>query len=124
VQAISSPIQNRIGQVFIPVNDMQKAIAWYSRLFGLEPGDTSHGGVIYDVPVSGETLLVLDSHKPVTSRSVQPICMFPTADMKAAVEWLRAIGAEITSEPQDIGSLIFLTFRDPDGNPLMIYKSK
>jgi predicted enzyme related to lactoylglutathione lyase len=124
VRLISSPIQNRIGQVFIPVNNMQNAIAWYSRLFGLEPGDAAHAGAIYDVPVTGETLLVLDSHKPVTSTSVQPLCMFPTSDMEAAVAWLREIGAEITSEPQDIGSLIFLTFRDPDGNPLMIYQSK
>jgi predicted enzyme related to lactoylglutathione lyase len=119
----TSPIEPRIGQVFLPVNDMQKAIAWYSALFGLEPGDTSHAGAIYDIPVTGETLLVLDSHKPVMSHSVQPICMFPTSDMNAALEHLRALGAEITSEPQDIGSLVFATFRDPDGNPLMVYQS-
>lgn len=118
----TSPIEPRIGQVFIPVTDMQKAIAWYSALFGLEPGDTSHAGGIYDIPVTGETLLVLDAHKPVTSHSVQPICMFPTGDMNAALEHLRALGAEITSEPQDIGSLVFATFRDPDGNPLMVYQ--
>lgn len=120
----SSPIQNRIGQVFIPVNDMQHAIAWYSALFGLDPGDTSHESAIYDVPVTGETYLVLDAHKPVTSTSVQPICMFPTGDMDAALAHLRTIGAEITGEPQDIGSLIFATFTDPDGNPLMVYQPK
>lgn len=117
-----SPIQPRVGQVFIPVNDMQRAIAWYSALFGLEPGNTSHAGAIYDIPVTGETLLVLDAHKPVTSHSVQPLCMFPTDDMVSALARLREIGAEITSEPQDIGSLVFATFRDPDGNPLMIYQ--
>lgn len=122
MQTTTSPIKPRIGQVFIPVNDMQKAIAWYSALFGLKRGDTSHAGAIYDIPVTGETLLVLDAHKPVTSTSVQPICMFPTDDMTAALAHLREIGAEITSEPQDIGSLVFATFRDPDGNPLMIYE--
>jgi predicted enzyme related to lactoylglutathione lyase len=118
----TSPIEPRIGQVFIPVSDMQAAIAWYSALFGLEPGDTSHAGAIYDIPVTGETSLVLDAHKPVTSHSVQPICMFPTNDMKASLDHLRKLGAEITSEPQDIGSLVFATFRDPDGNPLMVYQ--
>lgn len=103
----SSPIEPRIGQVFIPINDMQQAIAWYSALFGLEPGNTSHAGNIYDIPVTGETFLVLDSHKSVTSTSVQPICMFPTNDMDAALAHLREINAEITSEPQDIGSLTF-----------------
>lgn len=120
----TSPIEPRVGQVFIPVNDMPKAVAWYSALFGVEHGDPSHAGAIYDIPVTGETLLVLDSHKPVTSHSVQPLCMFPTDDMDAAMAHLRELGAEITSEPQDIGSLIFATFRDPDGNPLMIYQPK
>lgn len=103
---------------------MPRAIAWYSRLFGLKPGDTTHAGAIYDVPVSGETLLVLDSHKPVNSTSVPPLCMFPTDDMAAALHWLREIEVEITSEPEDIGSLVFTTLSDPDGNPLMIYQPK
>ncbi|HWV34182.1 MAG TPA: VOC family protein [Thermomicrobiales bacterium] len=121
---LTSPIRCRVGQVFIPVNDMPAAIAWYARLFGFEPGDPSHAGGIYDLPVEGDTLLVLDAHKPVTSTSVQPICMFPTDDMDAALVHLRSVGAEITSEPQDIGSLVFAIFRDPDGNPLMIYQPK
>ena len=48
-----SPIQNWIGNVFIPVSDMQRAVAWYSRLFGLEQGQTSHEGGISDVPMAG-----------------------------------------------------------------------
>lgn len=49
--------------------------------------------------MTGETRLVLDAHKPVTSTSVQPICMFPTHDMDVALAHLREIGAEITSGP-------------------------
>ena len=74
---MTSPIRNRVDQVFIPVNDMPRAIAWYSRLFGLPPGEAAHEGDIYDVPISGETRLLLDPHKPVASHSMQPICMFP-----------------------------------------------
>jgi predicted enzyme related to lactoylglutathione lyase len=117
----TSPIEPRVGQVFIPVSDMPTAIAWYSALFGVEHGDTSHAGAIYDIPVTGETRLVFDAHKPPTSHSVQPLCMFPTDDMNAAISHLQDLGAEITSEPQDIGSVIVATFRDPDGNPLMVY---
>jgi predicted enzyme related to lactoylglutathione lyase len=116
----SSPIQNRIGNVFIPVSDMPRAIAWYSRLFGLEPGRASHEGGIYDVPMAGETGLILDANEPITAQSTQPICFFLTDDIEASLDHLRALGAEITSEPEDIGSVIFATFRDPDGNPLMI----
>jgi hypothetical protein len=49
--AMNSPIQNKIGMVFIPVSDMPAAIAWYSRLFGLTVGKTSHEGRIYGVPM-------------------------------------------------------------------------
>ena len=59
-----SPIQNKIGMVFIPVSDMQKAIAWYSRLLGLPLGATSHEDKIYNLPMQGETGLILDAHKP------------------------------------------------------------
>lgn len=115
-----SPIQNRIGNVFVPVSDMARAIAWYTRLFGLEPGETSHEGGIYDVPMAGETGLILDANRPVTERSVQPLCFFWKEDMAATLKHLRALNAEITSDVTDIGSVSFVTFRDLDGNPLMV----
>ena len=34
----SSPIQNKIGMVFIPVSEISAAIDWYSRLFGVPMG--------------------------------------------------------------------------------------
>lgn len=115
-----SPIQNRIGSVFVPVSDMQRAITWYSRLFGLEEGQTSHEGGVYDVPMDGETGLILDANKPITGHSVQPLCFFLTDDISATLEWLRGLNVEITGEPQDIGSVTFATFSDPEGNPLMV----
>ena len=124
MRATSSPIQNRIGNVFVPVSDMRRAIRWYSRLFGLEQGETSHEGGIYDVPMEGETGLILDANKPITGHSAQPLCLFLTDDISASIKWLRDLDVEITSEPQDIGSVIFATFNDPDGNPLMICQRK
>ena len=119
-----SPIHNRIGNVFVPVSDMRRAVTWYSQLFGLEPGRTSHDGGIYDVPMAGETGLILDANKPITGHSVQPLCLFLTDDIWASIEWLRDLDVEITGEPQDIGSVIFATFNDPDGNPLMVCQRK
>lgn len=118
------PIQNRIGNVFVPVSDMDRAVAWYSRLFGLEPGETSHEGGIYDVPMTGETGLILDANAPITGHSTQPLCFFLTDDIDASVQHLRALDTEITGGPQDIGSVIFVTFRDPDGNPLMVCQQR
>ncbi len=119
-----SPVQNRIGNVFVPVSDMPRAVAWHGRLFGLEEGQTSHEGGIYDVPMAGETGLILDANKPITGHSAQPLCLFLTDDISASIDWLRGLDVEITGEPQDIGSVIFVTFTDPDGNPLMVCQRK
>jgi predicted enzyme related to lactoylglutathione lyase len=116
---MTSPIQNKIGMVFVPVSDMDRAIAWYSRLLGLPAGDTSHEGKIYDVPMQGETGLILDGNKPVYNSS-QPLLFFWTDDLAAALRHLREMNAEISSDAQDIGSVTFITFTDPDGNMLMV----
>lgn len=116
---MTSPIENRIGQVFMPVSDMSRAVAWYSQLFGLPAQVASHGGTIYDVPMAGETRLTLDANRPVANSS-QPLCFFWTADIEAAAQFLRDLGAAIVAGPEDVGSVSFVTFRDPDGNLLMV----
>ena len=61
---MDSPIQRTIGQVFIPVRSMPRAVAWYARLLGFEPGTASHGGTIFDIPTDGGTRLALDANRP------------------------------------------------------------
>lgn len=120
MQGTGNPIQNRIGVVFIPVSDMDRARTWYGRLFGIELGEPSHEGGICDIPMQDGLSILLDANKPVTEHSVQPLCFFWTEDMPATLEHLRRLDAEITSDVTDIGSVAFVTFRDPDGNPLMV----
>jgi predicted enzyme related to lactoylglutathione lyase len=117
---MSSPIHNRIGNVFIPVGDMDRAIAWYSRLFGLQPGTASHDGKIYDLPMQGDTGLILDSHRAPLHPPTQPLCFFWTDDMAATYQWLQTLEVEIVTTVEDIGSVSFLTFKDPDQNLLMV----
>jgi predicted enzyme related to lactoylglutathione lyase len=114
-----SPVTNRIGAVFIPVSDMDRAIRWYSHLLGLPLSESSHEGRIYDLPMDGETLLILDGHMPVTNSS-QPLCFFWTDDVRAAYVFLLGSGVEVLDAPEDIGSVTTLTFRDPDRNLLMV----
>lgn len=98
---------------------MQRAIQWYSWLFGLPVGDTSHEGKINDVPMNGETSLILDGNKPVVNSS-QPLCYFWTRDIHAAHDFLCEGCVELVGDVLDIGSVSFLTFKDPDSNLLMI----
>ena len=116
---MDSPIHHRIGCVFIPVSDMPRARRWYERLLGLPASPVSHGDRIADLPMLGETQLILDSHKPVANSS-QPLLFFWTDDLPAAVEFLQQMAVEIVRPIEDIGSVSTLVIKDPDANLLMI----
>jgi len=119
---MSSPIKRHIGQVFIPVRDMEAAAAWYAELLGFEheAGRLSHEDTIYDIPTETEPWLCLDSNRPDFVASGPARFFFWTSDMQATVGHLHEIAADEVSEVEDIGSLSFVTFRDPDGNLLMV----
>jgi catechol 2,3-dioxygenase-like lactoylglutathione lyase family enzyme len=57
---IKTPIKNRIGGVFIPVRDIEKAKKWYSKILGLEGGEI-YFGHIYTAPMDGTAGLILDT---------------------------------------------------------------
>ena len=118
---MNSPIQNRTGCVFIPVSDMNRAQTWYARLLGIPPAETSHEGKIADVPMAGETQLILDGHKPVVNSS-QPILFFWSEDLQATHHFLQNLEIDLISPIEDIGSVLALLFRDPDNNQLMVCK--
>ena len=115
----NSPIENRIGSVFVPVSNMEHAAAWYSKLLGLSLETTTHGGKIYTLPMAGEVSLILDSHKPVANSS-QPLFFFWTPDIKRAYQFFRENEVEIASSIEDIGSVTTLIFKDLDQNLLMV----
>lgn len=116
----TSPIQRIVGQVFIPVRDMPASIRWYAALLGFEPVDPSHGGTIADIPTDGPTRLALDANRDEFDTSGPPRFFFWTDDMDATVQHLADLDVTVTSDVEDIGSVAFVQFEDPDGNPLMV----
>jgi len=118
---MNSPLSTRVGQVFIPVRDMPAAVDWYSRLFGLDvdAGRLGHDDTIFDIPTDAPPYLCLDANQPDFVASGPARCFFLTGDLDATVAHLRVVGARDVSSVEDIGSLRFVTFRDPDGNLLM-----
>ena len=116
-----SPLSTRVGQVFIPVRDMPAAVDWYARLFGfdVDAGQLGHGEAIFDIPTEAPPYLCLDAHEPDFVASGPARYVFLTDDLDATVAHLRRVGARDVSAVEDIGSLCFVTFRDPDGNLLM-----
>lgn len=116
----SSPISTRIGQVFIPVRDVAIAAPWYAALLGIEPGEITHHGTICDLPVDGDVRLALDGNRPDFSTQGPPRFFWWADDLDAVHRHLTAVGAGEIGEITDIGSVAFIQFRDPDGNPLMV----
>ncbi|MFC6286099.1 VOC family protein [Nocardioides sp. GCM10027113] len=117
----SSPLSTRVGQVFIPVRDMPRAVAWYADLLGFahDADALGHGDTIYDIPTTGQPYLCLDANRPDFVASGPARFFLWTDDMAATVDHLHTVGATNVSEVEDIGSLCFVTFEDPDGNLLM-----
>lgn len=121
---MTSPIQRNIGQVFIPVRNMKAAAHWYSDLLGLDhrAGRLGHEDTIFDIPTDAGPNLCLDANRPDFVASGPARFFFWTDDMDATVRHLHKMAADEISEPLDVGSLCFVTFRDPDGNVLMVAK--
>ncbi len=119
---MTSPINTEIAQVFIPVRDMRRAVTWYADLLGfdVDHGSLGHEDTIFDIPTDTGPGLCLDANQPDFVASGPARFFFTATDLDATTRHLHAIAAEEVSEPQDIGSVSFVTFRDPDGNLLMV----
>ena len=120
--ANESPIENRIGAVFVHVTDMQRAIDWYSTLLGLPSHGTSHEGLIYDVPMSGPTGLTLDGHAHArgTFQPGGPLLMLHATDIQAAHTFAQT-HAHAVGPIENIGTVSVFHLSDPDNNHLIIY---
>ena len=115
-----SPIRRHIGQVFIPVSSLERSARWYADVLSFEPGEFSHEDTILDIPVEDGPRLALDANRPQFTADGPPRFFFWTDDMAATIELLQGLDVRITSEVEDIGSVFFVQFEDPDGNPLMV----
>ena len=104
----------------MPVRDLERSARWYGRLLGFEPGPVSHGGTILDIPVQDGPRIALDANRPDFTADGPPRFFLWTDDMTATVVHLRRLDVTVTSDVEDIGSVSYVQFEDPDGNPLMV----
>ncbi|KQX57277.1 MULTISPECIES: VOC family protein [unclassified Paenibacillus] len=122
---MSSPIKNRISNVFIPVRNIEHARDWYCRLLGIAPDGDILFGHLYALPMDG-TSLVLDQmpmwggNEPGGPPTYQtPAFMFQTENIQASYEFMKNNEVELVTEIQNEQ---WFAFRDPDGNLLMVCK--
>ncbi|WP_240418485.1 VOC family protein [Paenibacillus periandrae] len=121
----TSPITNRIGAVFVHVTDMPKAIQWYSELLGLPIHADSHEGTIYSLHMDGGSDLLLDSNRrDDSSQNNKTQLFFETKKLMDSYHFVKEKGIEVVTEIEKHDNISFFTFKDPDGNILMICEDK
>lgn len=125
-QAEKAPVKNRIGGVFIPVRNIEKAKAWYTKMLGLEGGEVQFGH-LNDAPMEGTASLMLDTMPkwrkwdgaiPVYQA---PAIQFITNDLQASYNYMKEQEVTLLTEIEDD---FYFVFQDPDGNMLMVCKEK
>lgn len=119
-----TPIKNRIGSVFVPVRNLEKAKEWYRKILGLEGGE-EYFDHIFVAPMEGTAGLVLDAMPKwrkedgdISTYQV-PSIQFLTDDIQASYQFMKENNVELVTEIQDN---FYFVFKDLDGNLLMICK--
>lgn len=117
---MTSPVLNQIGAVFIPVSDIERSKEWYCRLLGQTADEDVLFGHLFVLPMQGPDL-VLDS-KIFTKECIlsAPAFHLKAEDIEAAYDYVKALGAELLT---DIENDHWFTFKDPDGNVIMVCRN-
>jgi len=120
----NSPVKNKVGSVFIPVRDIERARSWYCRVLGLNEADcTSMAGHLCTLPMQG-TGIILDTmpmwggDQPNGAPSIEtPAFMLLTDDLQGSYDYMKKLGVELVTA---IEHNHWFVVKDPDGNKLMI----
>jgi methylmalonyl-CoA/ethylmalonyl-CoA epimerase len=113
---------NRIGQIALPVSDVDRAEAFYRDTLGLRPLFRFGDLTFFDC--AGVRLLLEKTHDPGNAHHGSPI-YFACADIALTVRELQQRGVVFNSLPHRIAAmddhdLWMAFFEDPDGHTLAL----
>ncbi|WP_426454205.1 VOC family protein [Paenibacillus sp. S-38] len=119
----ASRLQRRIGSVFIPVRNIERARDWYVRLLGItEPCEIQFGHLCI-LPTVGPDL-ILDTMPMWGGRDPEgappirtPSVLLPTDDLQASYAFMQEQDIKLVT---GIEHGHWFVIEDPDGNRLMI----
>ncbi|MCR8630479.1 VOC family protein [Paenibacillus radicis (ex Xue et al. 2023)] len=117
----SQLIKSKVGAIFIPVSDIEKARNWYCLLLGLKPDFDIIAGHLCCIPMDNNGLNVVLDSKIYTKDAYfrTPTFHFNTDDIQESFDFMKGLGVELVT---DIEHGHWFNFKDPDGNILMICK--
>lgn len=115
---MTSPIENKVKGVFIPVSNIEKARDWYCRLFKLPSDGEIFFGHLYVLPMQGAVDIVLDSKIYAPDRIMKvPVVQLATQNIEQSYAYMKSLEVELLTE---IENGHWFNFKDPDGNVLMV----
>jgi methylmalonyl-CoA/ethylmalonyl-CoA epimerase len=114
---------NQIGQIAVPVSDVERAIAFYRDILGMQFLLQAPPGLGF-FNCDGVRLM-LDAPAKAQSENYSSIIYYRVPDLQAALEALSSRGVGFEADPHLIAKLpdheLWMAFfRDPDGNLLAL----
>ncbi|HBG74826.1 MAG: hypothetical protein A2X25_06940 [Chloroflexi bacterium GWB2_49_20] len=114
---------SKIGQIAVPVRDVDRAIAFYRDILGMRFLFKAPPGLGF-FDCDGVRLL-LDAAAEAQGKSYSSIIYYTVPDLQAAFEKLTARGVEFEEKPKLVAKfpdyeLWMAFFRDPDSNLLAL----
>jgi predicted enzyme related to lactoylglutathione lyase len=106
-----------ISAIWLPVSDMQRAVAFYRDSLGLQV--TEHDGGWSEVTAGDQRIWLNASESPAGDGGA--VIAFAVDDIESAVKGLRDQGVEFSGELSDHPWGRIAPFKDPDGNDLQVY---
>jgi catechol 2,3-dioxygenase-like lactoylglutathione lyase family enzyme len=114
----------RVDFVAVPVQDLARAVAFYTDTLGLKRNpNSSERWVEFELGNVTLALVSPDVMGPeFEARGHQMPISFRVPDVQDAMETLEAQGIEFPHGMIDSGVCYFATFHDPDGNALQLHR--
>jgi catechol 2,3-dioxygenase-like lactoylglutathione lyase family enzyme len=119
----------QVGTVMVPVQDQDRAIAFYTEKLGFElRADVPFGGSerwVEVAPAGAATTIALTSPRPGEATGVETRIALSTEDIDADHADLLARGVDADAEVMRMGDPVPPMFwlRDPEGNVLLVVQT-
>lgn len=106
------------NSILLSSGDPKKLVEFYKKVFEKDPDMDENG---YTGFLVGTCFMTIGPHDKVSGKNEKPervIFNFETKDVKGEFKRIKGLGAEVISEPYQMGEGNFWigTFADPDGN--------
>jgi predicted enzyme related to lactoylglutathione lyase len=115
----------KLASLYVTVDDMDRALGFYERLFGIAPDVRDKRYSSFLLPKGGKFDLyypAIDGDKRTIGTNVVPV--FHSDDLDADWKRIKDLKADVVCEPMNIGEVRLFQFRDTEGNILEIYSEK